>query len=114
MLNLVYTCLLLSLKPYYSKSHQSYEIVNEITILLISTIIFLFSGEFVEDEKRLGIGISLIVITVISFLIGSVPFLKLVKKSICRIGILYKKRKDKKKLRNHLIARTPEELDYDK
>ena len=95
-LNLAYTCLVLSLKPHYSKQDMKYEIMNEIIILITTSILFLFTGDFIDDDYRLVVGITLISITVIAFLINMIPVVKMIKDAICRCGIYCKKRKEKK------------------
>ena len=87
---------------------QKYEIMNEIIILITIVILFLFTEDFIDNEIRLGIGMALITIMAISFLINLVPLVLLIKSSICRVGILYKKRQEKKLIQIHLQHRTEE------
>ena len=65
--------------PFESKFDMKFEIVNELIVLIIASILFLFTGEFVGDEQRLGIGVALITIAVILFFINMVPVIILIK-----------------------------------
>ena len=79
---------------------MKYEIMNEFIILITTSILFLFTGDFIDDDYRLFVGITLITITVIGFLINMIPVVKMIKDAICRCGLYCKKRREKKLLQN--------------
>ena len=85
MLNFLYVCLLVDLKPYKSASMHNNTLFNEFCGLLTNYCLLCFTNKFVIDgDSRDKIGLTIIGITMLNFLINFIPILIGIKDSIKR------------------------------
>lgn len=97
LLNLLYVCMLVAVKPFKDRVEQWYEFQNEFVLLATLEFMLLFVGQATEGSQRESAGLVIVCIICLNFALNLLPIVVLLKHTVFQLITQCKQRQAQKR-----------------